>query len=84
MSIGTIENEVDRYIGMPGQALAYMIGRLEIQKLRAQAEAALGPAFDIKGFHDTVLGSGMVTLTILRRLVEDWISATGSADNDHV
>jgi uncharacterized protein (DUF885 family) len=78
MTMGTIENEVDRYIGMPGQALAYMIGRLEIQKLRAEAEDALGAAFDIKNFHDTVLGSGMVTLTILRRLVEDWISASVS------
>jgi uncharacterized protein (DUF885 family) len=78
MSIGTIENEVDRYIGFPGQALAYMIGRLEIQKLRAEAEDALGAAFDIKAFHDIVLGSGMITLTILRRLVEDWISASVS------
>jgi len=78
MTMGTIENEVDRYIGLPGQALAYMIGRLEIQKLRTEAEDALGAAFDIKSFHDTVLGSGMVTLTILRRLVEDWISASVS------
>lgn len=78
MAVGTIENEVDRYIGMPGQALAYMIGRLEIQKLRAEAEDVLGERFDIKGFHDTVLGSGMVTLRILRRLVEEWTAATGS------
>jgi uncharacterized protein (DUF885 family) len=75
MSVGTISNEVDRYIGMPGQALAYMIGRLEIQRLRAEAETALGPAFDIKGFHDTILDSGMVTLPILGRLVRDWVAS---------
>jgi len=75
MSIGTISNEVDRYIGLPGQALAYMIGRIEIQRLRAEAEQALGSSFDIKGFHDTVLASGMVTLPILGRLVRDWVAS---------
>jgi uncharacterized protein (DUF885 family) len=74
MTIGTIENEVDRYIGMPGQALAYMIGRLEILRMRREAEETLGDAFDIKGFHDTVLGSGLVTLGILEGLVNDWVS----------
>lgn len=78
MSLGMIENEVDRYIGMPGQALAYMIGRLEIQRLRAEAEAALGEAFDIKQFHDVVLDSGMVTLSTLGRLVHDWASLRAS------
>jgi uncharacterized protein (DUF885 family) len=75
MSLGTIEDEVDRYIGMPGQALAYMIGRLEFMRMRAEAEAALGVRFDIKGFHDTVLGSGLVPMPTLDRMVKDWVTA---------
>ncbi len=75
LSMATIEGEVDRYIGMPGQALAYMIGRLEILELRAAAEAAMGSNFDIKGFHDTVLGSGMVPLETLGRMVREWSGA---------
>ncbi|NIA25203.1 MAG: DUF885 family protein [Gammaproteobacteria bacterium] len=75
MSIGTIENEVDRYIGLPGQALAYMIGRLEIQRMRHEAEEDLGERFDIKGFHDTVLDSGMMPLETLDRLVKDWTTS---------
>ncbi len=75
MSLGTIEAEVDRYIGMPGQALAYMIGRLEIMRMRAEAEKALGARFDIKGFHDTVLGSSLVPMPTLERLVKDWVSS---------
>ena len=66
-----IVNEVDRYIVWPGQALAYKIGQLEILRLRAEAKARLGDAFDIKAFHDTVLGSGAVSLTVLRTLVRD-------------
>ncbi len=61
------EGEIDRYIGMPGQALSYMIGRLEIDRLRAEAEQR--PGFDIKAFHDAVLAKGMVPLGTLRRLV---------------
>ena len=57
---------------MPGQAVSYMIGRLEIQRMRAEAEARLGDRFDIKGFHDTVLTSGAVPLETLDRLVSDW------------
>lgn len=75
MSQATIEGEVDRYIGMPGQALAYMIGRLEIQRMRAEAEKAMGGRFDIKGFHDTVLGSGLVPLGTLDRMVTEWAAA---------
>jgi uncharacterized protein (DUF885 family) len=71
-ALNNIENEVERYIGMPGQALAYMIGRREIMKLRADAKRHMGAGFDITGFHDTVLGSGPVPLGILRELVEDW------------
>jgi uncharacterized protein (DUF885 family) len=68
--------EIDRYAVFPGQALAYMIGRLEILRMRAEAKEALGDRFDIKGFHDTVLGSGLMPLPILDRLVKDWVAAT--------
>jgi uncharacterized protein (DUF885 family) len=67
-----VVNEIDRYIGNPGQAVSYMIGRLEIDRLRAEATERLGDAFDIKAFHDVVLGSGSITLGSLRRLVESW------------
>jgi uncharacterized protein (DUF885 family) len=68
-----VEAEIDRYIAMPGQALAYMTGRLEIQALRKRAEETLGGRFDIKAFHDVVLGSGALPLALLGELVEDWI-----------
>jgi uncharacterized protein (DUF885 family) len=64
-----IEVEVDRYVAIPGQALGYKVGQLEIQRLRRRAEQALGDAFDIKAFHDTMLGSGSVSLPVLRELV---------------
>jgi uncharacterized protein (DUF885 family) len=71
--------EVDRYIAMPGQALAYMMGRLEILELRARAESALGERFDVKAFHDTVLGSGGLPLSVLADLVGAWIAESSSA-----
>jgi uncharacterized protein (DUF885 family) len=67
-----IANEVDRYIVIPGQALAYKTGQLEILRLRAEARERLGAAFDIRDFHDTVLGNGAVALTTLRQVVETW------------
>jgi uncharacterized protein (DUF885 family) len=74
----TVEQEVDRYIGMPGQALSYKMGQLEIMRLRAEAERRLGPAFDIKGYHDALLVSGAMTLPLLAEVVEEWIdSKTG-------
>ncbi|HEV7865559.1 MAG TPA: DUF885 domain-containing protein, partial [Acidimicrobiia bacterium] len=72
VSLGEIEVEVDRYIGMPGQALAYKIGQREIFRLREEAHARLGDRFDIRAFHDVVLGSSSVSLPVLRHLVEDW------------
>ena len=62
-----VEQEVDRYIGMPGQALSYMVGRLEILDIRAEAEKAAD--FDIRDFHDKVLRHGAVPLTTLRAQV---------------
>jgi uncharacterized protein (DUF885 family) len=77
MTLHTVTEEIDRYItSMPGQALSYMIGRLEIQRMRAAAEARLGDRFDIKGFHDTVLGSGAVPLETLDRLVSEWVESS--------
>ena len=70
----TIDVEVDRYLAIPGQALSYKLGQLEIRRLRDHAEDALDDAFDIRGFHDTVLGSGMVTLGVLGDLVGEWIA----------
>jgi uncharacterized protein (DUF885 family) len=67
-----VRNEIDRYIGWPGQALAYMVGRREIQRLRAEAERQLGPDFDIRAFHGTVLGNGAVPLGVLEQLVTTW------------
>jgi uncharacterized protein (DUF885 family) len=74
-TVFSCEEEVDRYIGMPGQALSYMLGRLEIQRMRREAEARRGGRFDIKGFHDTVLGSGIVPLATLDRMVKEWAAA---------
>jgi len=73
MRVSQIVPEINRYAVTPGQALAYMIGRLEIQRMRREAESTLGNAFDIKGFHDTVLGSGLMPLPVLDRLVRDWV-----------
>lgn len=80
LSLGNIEEEVDRYINNPGQALAYMIGRLEIQRMRRDAEDALGDAFDIKWFHDAVLGSGLVPMETLDRIVKAWVESVQVAD----
>ncbi len=70
-----IANEVDRYIGWPGQALAYKVGQLEILKLRAEAEAQLGAKFDLPAFHAVVLGAGAVTLPVLDDRVRAWIAS---------
>ena len=68
-----IENEVDRYIGWPGQALAYKTGEMKIRDLRRRAEEKLGQSFDLREFHDAVLTNGAVPLGILDKLVTEWI-----------
>jgi uncharacterized protein (DUF885 family) len=70
-----VENEVDRYVAMPGQALAYMVGRLELVRLRELAEARLGDRFDLRGFHDLVLGTGGVPLPVLAEVVDGHLAA---------
>ena len=71
----TIEQEVDRYIGMAGQALSYKMGQLEIMRLRREAEEKLGDRFDIKGFHDTMLVNGAMPLPMLSDAVEEWTAS---------
>jgi uncharacterized protein (DUF885 family) len=73
-----IVNEVDRYLAIPGQALAYKLGQREILALRARARSALGERFDIRGFHDAVLGQGAVGLGTLGRIVDAWIQERGA------
>jgi uncharacterized protein (DUF885 family) len=70
-----IQNEVDRYISWPGQALAYKLGQLKIQALRAEAEKALGTRFDVRAFHDQILGSGALPLSVLETETRAWIAA---------
>jgi uncharacterized protein (DUF885 family) len=71
---GNVENEVDRYIADPGQALAYMVGRIELQRLRAHARQRLGGRFDVKAFHDAVLGTGGVPLSVLDQELDRWVA----------
>jgi uncharacterized protein (DUF885 family) len=70
-----VANEVDRYVAWPGQALAYMPGRLELDRLRRHAQSAQGAAFDVRAFHDAVLRHGSLPLPVLRDVVRRWAAA---------
>jgi uncharacterized protein (DUF885 family) len=70
-----VRSEIRRYLVSPGQATSYKIGMLRIQELRRKAESALGPRFDIRKFHDTILGGGALPLTVLEKRVERWIAS---------
>jgi uncharacterized protein (DUF885 family) len=79
MDEAAVTTEIERYMGLPGQACAYKVGQLKILELRERARRTLGARFDLKEFHRVVLGSGGVPLTVLERLVDEWIAARGSA-----
>jgi uncharacterized protein (DUF885 family) len=68
--------EVERYIVIPGQALGYKVGALTIQRLRKKAEAALGARFDIRAFHEQVLGTGALPMSVLERKIDAWIASS--------
>ena len=72
---GHVRSEVRRYLVWPGQATAYRVGMLKFVELREHAKRELGPKFDICQFHDTVLGSGALPLSLLEQRVNDWIAA---------
>jgi uncharacterized protein (DUF885 family) len=78
LALYDVEREVDRYIGWPGQATGYKIGELKIRELRAGAEKALGPSFDIREFHDVILGAGTLPLPVLESRVTRYIKSTAS------
>jgi len=74
-----IRSEIQRYLIMPGQATAYKVGMIRMQELRRKAEQELGDKFDIRGFHDTVLGGGSLPLDLLERRVDRWIAEKKAA-----
>ena len=74
MGESEVTSEVERYMALPGQACAYKVGQLKILELREKARAALGPKFSLRDFHTVVLENGAVPLTVLERLVDDWVA----------
>ena len=74
MPDAAIKSEIQRYLVMPGQATAYKIGMIKIQQLRKKAETELGEQFDIRGFHDAILGGGAMPLDLVERRVDRWIA----------
>ncbi|MDP4916469.1 MAG: DUF885 domain-containing protein [Haliea sp.] len=80
LSKAGVISEVDRYITWPGQATAYKIGELRIQALRQRAQEALGSRFDLRAFHDVVVGNGSLAIAILEDVVSQWIEAQRLAE----
>ncbi|MEO7251741.1 MAG: DUF885 domain-containing protein, partial [Arenimonas sp.] len=76
-----IRNEIDRYLATPGQALAYKIGQMKISQLRAQAQSRLGEHFDLRAFHDQLLGAGALPLLVLEQRMHAWMDAQAAASN---
>ena len=74
-----VEAQIDRYITWPAQALSYKIGEIKIRQLRSQAEQQLGDKFDIRAFHDTVLGGGALPLNVLEKRVNNWVARVKSS-----
>jgi uncharacterized protein (DUF885 family) len=79
MSRTEVVAEVERYIAIPGQALAYKVGQMTILRLRAEAEQALGPRFDLRDFHAQVLMSGSLPMPVLEQKIRDWIATRRAA-----
>jgi uncharacterized protein (DUF885 family) len=79
MPLAFVDAEIDRYIAVPGQALGYLVGQREILRLREEARAQLGAAYDIRDFHSAVLDHGSVPLAVLGQIVEDWVASTSAA-----
>ena len=79
MPQSAVEDQIDRYISWPGQALSYKVGEIKIRELRAKAEKQLGAQFDIRSFHDTVIGQGSLPMAVLEDVINDWITQQKSA-----
>jgi uncharacterized protein (DUF885 family) len=75
-----VVREIERYVVAPGQATAYKIGQLEILRLRDEARAALGPRFDLRAFHDTLLAGGALPLELLEQVVHEWVAAEAAKE----
>jgi uncharacterized protein (DUF885 family) len=72
-----IQTELERYVSWPGQALAYKVGELRLRAMRADAERRLGDRFDVRAFHDVLLGGGALPLDVLDARVQEWIGRNG-------